>query len=61
MSLDDYQTAKETLNQYAHLLELEGFEVDVDDANEDLTPFYFNGNRSSGTRQPNGGFLQLLP
>ncbi|KUL83245.1 hypothetical protein ZTR_10467 [Talaromyces verruculosus] len=41
-TMHDYQTAKETLNQYAHLLQLEGFEVGVDDANEDLTPFYFN-------------------
>jgi hypothetical protein len=41
--------AKETVKQYAPLLQSYGFEVDVDDANEDLTLFYFNENKSSGT------------
>lgn len=53
--------AKETLRQYAHLLQSEGFEVDVDDANQDLTLFCFNENKSSVTREPKRVFLKLLP
>jgi hypothetical protein len=58
---DDYQEAEKTLEKYALLLQSYGFEVDVDDANKDLKPLYFNENKSSGGREARRGFLQLLP